>query len=286
VINLAAGNNLLQNANVSSSGGNITASASIGAITMVVGSSSSSGGGAIGYSAPAGNVVLSKLDAGSTGSINLSAGGDVSAVVNPSLFGGTATLNIGGNAAFNTQVQTLNGTVNGTLTVADTGGTAFTGTVGSANAPIVAAQQAINTALPATSDAAKPSESLATDSTSSSTSNASIAANAVTAATSTTGSAGTPSQSILTSPGSTIGGTLGSFAESEPVVILSGNGSSGSVSNSSLDTGSNASGSSTPATASDETTSKDDKAKKDEDSKKNNGKNNSKDKPNAKPEKC
>jgi hypothetical protein len=180
----------------------------------------SSTGGAISLLST-GNVVLASVNAGS-GTIGLSTGGSVTAAsgfTGPSLIGATATLNIGGNAAFNTQVQTLNGTVNGTLTVVDAGGTAFTGTVGTTNTPIVAVQQVITTAITAISNSASSTTgSLAADSTSSSTSIVSIAANAVAAVSNTTGSAGaTAAQTLLTLTGNSIGGIVGTFGESEPI---------------------------------------------------------------------
>jgi hypothetical protein len=232
----------------------------------------SSAGGAIGVQAN-GNVVLASVNAGS-GAIGLTSGGNVTAATGftgPSLIGGITTLNIGGNAKFSTQVQSLGGTVNGTLTVTDTGGVTFTGTVGSSNAPIVAVQQVITMSLepppnptipPNTSDADKAAADKAAADKAAADKAAAMASNS-------NGSTGTSSQNSSNSSGSTIGGTQGSFAESEPI-----------------DTGSTASVSSTSAKSSDGTAEKGDSAKKEEDSKKNNGKNNSKDKPNAKPEKC
>jgi hypothetical protein len=252
------GQDLTLTGTMSSIGGTVTMDPPVN-FSMSNNAQISSAGGAIGVSAT-GNVVLASINAGS-GAIGLSAGGNVTAATGftgPSLIGGVTTLNIGGNAAFSTQVQSLGGIVNGTLTVTDTGGTAFTGISG---APTVVVQQVITTALkpptnpptpPITSDADKAAADKA------------AAEKAAAAASNANGSGGTSSQNSSNSSGSTIGGTEGSFAESEPI-----------------DTGS-----STPSKTSDATASKDDSVKKDEDSKKNNGKNNSKDKPNAKPEKC
>jgi hypothetical protein len=252
------GQDLTLTGTMSSVGGTVTMDPPVN-FSMSNNAQISSAGGAIGVSAT-GNVVLASINAGS-GAIGLTAGGNVTAAPNftgPSLIGGVTTLNIGGNAAFSTSVQSMGGTVNGTLTVVDTGGTAFTGITG---APTVAVQQVITTALkppinpptpPITTDADKAAAEKA------------AAEKAAAAASNANGSTGTSSQNSSNSSVSTIGGTQGSFAESEPI-----------------DTGSSAS-----AKASDATANKDDAAKKDEDSKKNNGKNNSKDKPNAKPEKC
>ncbi|MEI6723614.1 MAG: YDG domain-containing protein, partial [Betaproteobacteria bacterium] len=75
VIALSAGDNLVQNASITSNKGNISATALTGSVSMSSGATTTSNGGSIGYAAPAGNIVLASLNAG-TGPIGVSAGGN------------------------------------------------------------------------------------------------------------------------------------------------------------------------------------------------------------------
>jgi len=114
-------------------------------VNMSNGASISSGGGSIGLQA-LGNVVLANINAGSNGAVNLTAGGNVSSAPGysgPNITGGIATINVGGNAFFNTSVQTLNVTVGGVYSITD-------GSVVFSSAPL-SVQQLINITTTATS---------------------------------------------------------------------------------------------------------------------------------------
>jgi filamentous hemagglutinin family protein len=121
-ITLLANDNLVQNANVTTNGGAVNATAQLGNISMALGATTSTGGGSIGYTPSLGNVTLSSLNAGS-GSIALSAGGNITPVTGFSganLIGGTATIAAGGNANLSTQVKLLDTTgIKGTFSIFD-----------------------------------------------------------------------------------------------------------------------------------------------------------------------
>jgi hypothetical protein len=117
---LYAGDDLLQNANVSTNGGSITATSEDGSITMAAGTTTSSGGGSISYAAPSGDIKLSSLDAG-TGAIDLSAGGNVQPTggyTGVNLTGDSAVVNAGGDVTLTTQLtQPASVTAGGTVSV-------------------------------------------------------------------------------------------------------------------------------------------------------------------------
>ena len=121
---LNAGDNLLQSANVSTSGGTLSAQAETGSITMAAGAASTTSGGSISYAAPNGNIQLGLLDAGSGGNIALNAGGNIGSAPGhdgPNLVGGLAHIAAGGSATLTTQVFALSGTVGGALNVINNG---------------------------------------------------------------------------------------------------------------------------------------------------------------------
>ena len=125
-IALSSGDSLLQNANVSTNGGAVTAASQSGNISMALGTTTSTGGGGIGYTASSGNVALTSLNAGS-GAINLNAGGDIGSVAGftgANLIGGQALIAAGGDANLSTQVALLDVKVKGTYSITDvlTGG--------------------------------------------------------------------------------------------------------------------------------------------------------------------
>jgi len=122
-IALSAGDDLAQNANVTSNGGNVTAIAQTGSISMALGATTATSGGSIGYAAPAGNITLTSLNAGPTGAIGLSAGGNLLTAAGFSganLTGRSAIIAAGGNATLSTRVSLLDATVNGNFSVTDT----------------------------------------------------------------------------------------------------------------------------------------------------------------------
>ena len=126
IIDPPANVNMSSGAAVSSLGGSIILQSN-GNMNMSNGATVSSGGGAIGLQAT-GNVVLANINAGGNGAVNLSAGGNVYSAPGYSganITGGLATLNVGGSAAFNTQVQMLDATVAGSFTITDASGTIF-----------------------------------------------------------------------------------------------------------------------------------------------------------------
>jgi hypothetical protein len=124
-IALSSGDNLLQNANVTTNGGAVTAASHTGNVSMALGTTTSTGGGSIGYAA-SGNTALTGLDAGS-GAIDLNAGGDIGSVpgfTGVNLIAGQALIVAGGNANLSTQVGLLDVKVKGTYSFTDvlTGG--------------------------------------------------------------------------------------------------------------------------------------------------------------------
>ncbi len=143
-ITLFAGDDLAQNANVSTKGGAVNATAQIGNIGMALGATTSTGGGSIGYAASSGNIVLASLNAG-TGDISLGAGGNIqpaAGFTGANLIGGKAVIVAGGSANLSTAVRLLNVTVEGTFSITDV----LTGTV---LTDVAAAVQLPTTSLPA-----------------------------------------------------------------------------------------------------------------------------------------
>lgn len=120
-VSLNSGGSVQQNANISTGGGSVSASAATGDIVMASGTTTTTSGGSIGYAAPAGNIQLAMLDAGSTGSIGLNAGGSLSGVGSPNLVGASAQLSAGGDASLATQVAAIGGTVGGNLQINNNG---------------------------------------------------------------------------------------------------------------------------------------------------------------------
>jgi len=120
-ISLFAGDNLLQNANVTANGGAVNATAQTGNISMALGTTTSTGGGSIGYDASSGSVVLTSLNAGS-GAIALNAGMSIepaAGFTGANLIGGNAVIVAGANANLSTQVQQLNVKVGGKFSFTD-----------------------------------------------------------------------------------------------------------------------------------------------------------------------
>ncbi len=120
-ITLLSGDDLLQNANVSTNGGAVNASSQSGGIRMALGASTGTAGGAIGYKASAGSISLASLNAGN-GVIDLSAGGNINSVAGftgANLVGGKAVIVAAGNANFSTQVKQLDVTVDGKFSITD-----------------------------------------------------------------------------------------------------------------------------------------------------------------------
>jgi len=120
-ITLLAGDNLVQNANVTTHGGAVNATAQLGNISMALGTTSSSGGGSIGYKASAGDLTLASLDAGS-GAIDLGAARSINTVTGftgANLIGGKALIVAGGSASLSTLVKQLDVTVSGAYSIAD-----------------------------------------------------------------------------------------------------------------------------------------------------------------------
>ena len=96
---------MVQNANVTTNEGSVSAAVQTGDISMAAGTTTSTGGGSVAYSA-SGNVVLSSVNAGS-GAINLNAGGNIQPVAGSTganLTGGSATVTAGDNVTLSTQV--------------------------------------------------------------------------------------------------------------------------------------------------------------------------------------
>jgi len=151
---LSSGDDLLQNANVTTNGGAVTAVSQTGNISMVLGTTTTTTGGGIGYTAPSGNVALTSLDAGS-GAINLNAGGDISTVLGftgANLIGGQALIVAGGDANLSTQVGLLDVKVNGTYSITDvltgsviTNVRAATPVLNQVTSTVVAATQSVTT---------------------------------------------------------------------------------------------------------------------------------------------
>ncbi len=126
-ITLSAGDDLVQNANVTTNGGAASAVSQTGNISMAPGSSTSSGGGGIGYAAGSGNIVLASLNAGA-GDISLGAGGSIQPAAGASganLIGGKAVIVAGGSIKLSTAVRLLDVTAEGAFSISDT----LTGTV-------------------------------------------------------------------------------------------------------------------------------------------------------------
>ncbi|MBK9520964.1 MAG: hypothetical protein IPO13_04980 [Rhodocyclaceae bacterium] len=122
-IRLIAGDNLMQNANVTSNGGTIGATAETGNILMSANAVSSSSGGTITYFAPAGNLIIAKLDAGPTGNIELDAGGTVGpapGLVGPMLTGNAASIEAGGAVVVTAAVKAIEIDTPGRITYTDT----------------------------------------------------------------------------------------------------------------------------------------------------------------------
>jgi hypothetical protein len=289
-ISLTAGSNLVQNANVSSNGGSISAVATTGGISMALGTSTNTGGGALAYAAPKGDVVLAVLDAGTSGVINLSAGGNVSAVpgsTGPNLTGGVATINAGGSASFSTQVLSLDATVAGNFAIADTSGVVFSNTV---LAPTVV-QQLITTATAATTNSTSNSSGTGNSS--------STVSGYIAPITSTGGSGDSNILGLLNSSGATIGGTIGTFGGSDIstiTTITTESGQSGGNTGTGSGIFSNSTTSSSSSTGSGSGSSGGGNVDKDKDKDKDKsstgtssgggGKDNNKGNPNAKPNKC
>jgi hypothetical protein len=126
-VTLSAGDDLAQNANVTTNGGAVNATAQLGNISMALGTTTSTGGGNIGYTATSGSVVLASLNAGS-GGIALNAGESIQAVTGftgANLIGGQAAIVAGGDLNLLTQVTKLDVDVGGKFTITDV----LTGTV-------------------------------------------------------------------------------------------------------------------------------------------------------------
>jgi len=239
-ITLSAGDDLFQNANVTSNGGNVTASAQTGNISMALGAATTSAGGTVAYAAPAGSIALTRLDADSgaiavTSGINMTS---TSAHTGANLVGKSAIITSGGNAILSTNVQQLQTRVSGTYSVLDVVTGNVTTNVPTTSAPLQQAEQSIVTAVisstkttastaastvtgstltpTTTSNGATTGSGASTSGQSSSSSNTPTAA-AASAATSTTagalGSAGTGSSAlpIKTDPNGTIGGAPNEF---------------------------------------------------------------------------
>jgi len=120
-IALFAGDDLVQNANVTTNGGSVSALSQTGNISMALGTTTSTGGGSIGYTASSGNVVLTSLDAGS-GAIALNAGKSIqpaAGFAGANLTGGSAVIAAGGSANLSTQVRLLDVTIEGKFSVTD-----------------------------------------------------------------------------------------------------------------------------------------------------------------------
>jgi len=108
-ITLTAGDDLVQNANVTANGGTVSADSQTGSISMASGTTTSSGGGTISYSAPSGDVTVSSLNA-SSGSVDLSAGGSIQPAAGSTganVVGGSATITAGTDVTLSTQVTQL-----------------------------------------------------------------------------------------------------------------------------------------------------------------------------------
>ena len=121
-ITLFAGDDILQNANVTSNGGAINAVARLGNISKALGVSTSSNGGSISYAASAGDVMLTTLDAGTNGAITLAAGGNIAATpshTDVNLVGGTALIAAAGNIDLSTKVRLLDVTAGGLFNIKD-----------------------------------------------------------------------------------------------------------------------------------------------------------------------
>ena len=120
-IELSAGDDLVQNSNVTASGGAVSASSQTGNISMGLGASTSSGGGSISYSASSGNIVLTSLNAG-TGAIALKAGKSITPApgfTGTNLIGGRTVIVAGADLKLRTQVRELDVNVGGHFSITD-----------------------------------------------------------------------------------------------------------------------------------------------------------------------
>ena len=151
---MSSGDDLLQNANVTTNGGAVTAVSQGGNINMALGTTTTTTGGGIGYTAPSGNVAITGLNAGN-GAIGLIAGGDINTVLGftgANLIGGQAVIVAGGDANFSTQVGSLDVKVNGTYSITDvltgsviTNVRAATPVLNQVTSTVVAATQSVTT---------------------------------------------------------------------------------------------------------------------------------------------
>ena len=150
-IALFAGDDLVQNANVTTNGGAVSALSQTGNISMALGTTTSSGGGSIDYAASSGDVVLTSLNAGS-GAIALNAGKGIQPApgyTGANLIGGNAVIVSGGSANLSTQVRLLDVTVEGRFSVTDIlTGTVFTDVPAAAPLPIL--NQVVSTVVATT----------------------------------------------------------------------------------------------------------------------------------------
>ena len=201
--------------NMSSAGGGVLIDPPVN-FTMSNTAQVSSGGGAIDVQA-SGNVVLAAINAGS-GAVNLSVGGNVlsaNGFTGSNMIGGLATINVGGNANFASQVQMLKVSGAGSFTVVDTSGTVYT------NDAVVQQAIAVVTANISNITNNTTSSSLTSSTSNGATSNSSTAPINSVALSSNIGasSAGTSNTlGMLSSTGATIGGATGTFGGSDPSV--------------------------------------------------------------------
>ena len=232
---LTAGDNVNQNANVTSNGGNVTASAQTGSISMAPGTTTSSKGGSIGYAAQSGSILLTSLDAGS-GRIGVSAGGNLGVAqgtTGANLTGASAIIAAGGNAQLTTRVGLLDVTVGGTFSITD----AKTGTVLSdVPAPAANVQPAVTqvvSAITATTQALTVTSTPSSTSTSAvSESKTSTTQSTQTDTTAAGASTGGASPLKLIATGFTTGGAEGTFGGSSGSSSSSGSSGSSSTSGS------------------------------------------------------
>ena len=220
---LVAGDNLLQNANLISNGGNVSANATTGSITMASGSSTATNGGSIGYAAPAGNISLTRLNAGS-GPIGVSAGGNLSTTsgaTGANLIGASAIIAAGGTAYLSTQVGMLDVNVGGAFRIVDAiTGTVFTDQPAAPDTNVQPAVAQVTSAVVASTQAA-------TQSTTQTTTPPAVEPKAESVAApdgSLAGAAGASPLKLI-AVGYTVGGTDGSFGGSS--TENSGGGSAG-----------------------------------------------------------
>lgn len=140
-ITLSAGDDLAQNANVTSNGGAVNATALLGELSMAPAATTSTGGGNIGYTATTGNMALASLDAGS-GGIALNAGKSIQAVpgfTGANLIGRQAAIVAGGDLSLRTQVTKLDVDAGGRFSITDvlTGNVITNAPVAASTAPVL-----------------------------------------------------------------------------------------------------------------------------------------------------